>query len=271
MTTPSETTPGTAADWSRLLADWDAQQSGYLRAREERFTAALDAVEVLRADVLDDPFTVLDLACGPGSFSQRVLARFPAAQVVAVDVDPVLLAVGRHALGTAEGRLQWVDADLRDPAWPARLPVTGADVVVSSTALHWLSASQLAATYRRVGALVPAVGLFLNADNMAHDPGQAVLTRLAEAAERRQASAAFERDGVPDWDTWWAEVLAVPELAEAAEERRRRTAGRGVDDHEPGARLTGLRTHVAALVEAGFTEVGTIWQDHDDRVLLAVR
>jgi hypothetical protein len=29
--------------------------------------------------------------------------------------------------------------------------------------------------------------------------------------------------------------------------------------------------HVTALYEAGFSEVGTLWQDHDDRVLLAVR
>ena len=273
MTTPNEVLGSTTGtDWRRLLVDWDRQQSGYLRAREERFTAALDAVEVLRSATPDEEFTVLDLACGPGSFSQRVLGRFPAARVVAVDMDPVLLGVGRAALGTAGGRLDWVDADLRDPAWPALLPVPSAHVVVSSTALHWLSASQLAATYRRLAELLPAGGILLNADNMSHDPGQTALTRLAEAAERRQATAAFERDGVPDWDTWWAEVVAVPELAGAVAERSRRNeAGRGAEDHEPGARLTGLRTHVAALVEAGFAEVGTIWQDHDDRVLLAVR
>ena len=269
MTATDEARAGT--DWQRLLTDWDRQQSGYLRAREERFTAALDPVEVLRAGAPAE-FTVVDLACGPGSFAQRVLDRFPGARVVAADMDPVLLGVGRAALGDAGGRLQWVDADLRDPAWPALLPVTSADVVVSSTALHWLSASQLNATYRRLAALIPAGGLFLNADNMSFDPAQTALTALAEAAERRQAAAAFDRDGVPDWDAWWADVLAVPELAEAVAERTRRTeAGRGVDDHDPGARLTGLRTHVAALVEAGFAEVGTIWQDHDDRVLLAVR
>jgi trans-aconitate methyltransferase len=269
VTTTDETRSGT--DWQRLLTDWDRQQSGYLRAREERFTAALDAVEVLRTGAPAE-FTVVDLACGPGSFAQRVLDRFPAARVVAADMDPVLLGVGRAALGDAGGRLRWVDADLRDPAWPASLGVDSADVVVSSTALHWLSASQLNATYRRLAELIPTGGLFLNADNMSFDPGQTALTALAEAAERRQAAAAFDRDGVPDWDAWWADVLAVPELAEAVAERdRRQGSGRGVDDHDPGARLTGLRTHVSALVEAGFAEVGTIWQDHDDRVLLAVR
>lgn len=261
----------TATDYRRLLSDWDRQQSGYLRHREERFTAALDTLDELLGNRLASGGTVLDLACGPGSFGARVLDRFPMARVLALDMDPVLLAVGAAALADADGRLRWVNADLRDPGWPQQLPVSEVDAVVSSTALHWLSASQLAATYRRAGELLPSGGLLLNADNMAHDPGQATLTRLAEAAERRRAEQAFG-GGVPDWDTWWADALAVPELAEAVAERDRRNATHaGPDDHEPGTRLTGIRMHTAALLEAGFAEVGTIWQDHDDRVLLAVR
>ena len=266
------TTTGHAPDWTRLLADWDRQQSGYLRHREERFTAALDALEELVGDRLAAGGTVLDLACGPGSFSARVLERFPAVRVVAVDVDPVLLAVGAAALAGSADRLTWVDADLRDPGWPARLPVAQVDAVVSSTALHWLSAGQLASTYRRVAGLLAPGGVLANADNMAYDPAQPALTRLSDATERRRAQQAFGVEGAPDWDAWWATALAAPELAGAVAERdRRNAAGRGPDDHEPGARLTGVRLHVAALLEAGFTEAGTIWQDHDDRVVLGVR
>jgi trans-aconitate methyltransferase len=63
----------------------------------------------------------IDLACGPGSLSQRLLQRFPQARVIAVDVDPVLLALGRGALGTVGGRLRWVDADLASPDWAQAL------------------------------------------------------------------------------------------------------------------------------------------------------
>ena len=263
-------TASTTTDFPRLLADWDRQQSGYLLQREGRFTAALDTMAELVGDRLAAGGTVLDLACGPGSFSARVLARFPAARVVAVDMDPVLLAVGAGAL--ADDRLTWVDADLRDPAWPTRLPVAEVDAVVSSTALHWLSAGQLAATYRRVAALLRPGGVLLNADNMAYDPHQQVFARLTAAAERRRAEQAFGAEGAPDWDAWWAAALAAPELAGAVAERERRNAvERGPDDHDPGARLTGVRLQVAALLEAGFADAGTIWQDHDDRVLLGVR
>ncbi|MEV4259564.1 methyltransferase domain-containing protein, partial [Spirillospora sp. NPDC049652] len=75
----------------RWITRWDRQQEGYLPDREERFTALIDAVE---AAGRPDPL-VLDLGCGPGSLSARLLDRLPDATVVAVDTDPLLLALGR--------------------------------------------------------------------------------------------------------------------------------------------------------------------------------
>lgn len=77
------------------------------------------------AALLPTSFVALDLACGPGSISQRLLARFPGARAVAVDVDPVKLALGHGTLGTLDGRLRWVDADLASPGWTDALGGTG--------------------------------------------------------------------------------------------------------------------------------------------------
>ena len=54
-------------DWLEWLRRWDAQQEGYVPERESRFTAMFDAL----AELLPDSFVALDLACGPGSISQR--------------------------------------------------------------------------------------------------------------------------------------------------------------------------------------------------------
>ncbi|MDQ3830748.1 MAG: class I SAM-dependent methyltransferase [Candidatus Tectomicrobia bacterium] len=98
----------TAVDWSGWLRRWDVQQSGYLPDREARFTAMLDVLDIL----LPETFVALDLACGPGAISQRLLSRFPKARSIAVDLDPVLLTMGQAVLGDMGGRLRWVDADL---------------------------------------------------------------------------------------------------------------------------------------------------------------
>lgn len=61
-------------DWQR---SWDRQQEWYLPDREERFRVMLDTVE---AHAGRAP-RVLDLACGTGSISERLLAACPGPSV----------------------------------------------------------------------------------------------------------------------------------------------------------------------------------------------
>src|SRR6202161_4342386 len=89
LTDLQELDAAAARDW---IGRWDRQQEVYMADREDRFTALIDAVEA--GAVRPDPL-VLDLGCGPGSLSVRLLARLPEATVVAVDADPVTLALGR--------------------------------------------------------------------------------------------------------------------------------------------------------------------------------
>ncbi len=84
-------TPEAAAAW---IERWDAQQQAYLPDREERFIALIDAVQECAGR--PDPL-VLDLGCGPGSLAVRLLGRLPEAEVVAIDADPLLLALGEAA------------------------------------------------------------------------------------------------------------------------------------------------------------------------------
>jgi trans-aconitate methyltransferase len=130
-------------DWAGWLQRWDEQQEGYVPEREARFTAMFDAL----AELLPASFVAVDLGCGPVPLSQRLLARFPGAQAMAVDLDPVLLAIGRGALGTADGRLRWVAADLASPDWLAELGTRQVDAVLSTTALHWIEPEPLLRLY----------------------------------------------------------------------------------------------------------------------------
>ena len=78
-------------DYAAWLARWDDQQESFNPNRERRFEAMFDILEAW----LPRRFTALDLGCGPGSLSARLLRRFPAARVVAVDFDPVVLRIGQ--------------------------------------------------------------------------------------------------------------------------------------------------------------------------------
>lgn len=270
MTVPTRTTRRDVEPWAALLHGWDTQQAGYLPRREERFATIATAV----GDLVGPQFTLLDLGCGPGSLTDRVLAAHPGSNAVAVDNDPVLLRIGRECLGGLDGRLRWVDTDLREQGWAeaAGLAPGSLDAIASTTALHWLDPGSLYRLYAAAASLLRPGGVLINGDNMAYDHGQAGLRELTRLAESRTSRAAFTERGVPDWAQWWQAAREVPDLAETFADRERRLAAATARHGDrTGAGITTLRTHVAALKEAGFAEVDTVWQVLDDRVLVAVR
>jgi trans-aconitate methyltransferase len=253
----------TTFDSTAWLVRWDTQQAGYLPDREERFSAMLDVLEV----VLPPDFFAVDLCCGPGSLSQRLLERFPQARVLAVDLDPVLLALGQAALGDQAGRLRWAEADLMAPeALHAIVGDTKVDAVLSTTALHWLPDPNLATLYQHLAALIRPGGVLLNGDNLNFAPDQPTLQQVSDQLTERIRSAQFQGRGIEDWDQWWAALGAEPGMQELLAERERRFNWRNKKDQP-----TTMTTHITALHNAGFREVGPIWQHLDNVVLVAVR
>ncbi|MBM7517025.1 class I SAM-dependent methyltransferase [Nocardioides nitrophenolicus] len=247
-----------------LLERWDRQQAAYIAEREGRFAAMLD---VLDLQCGGEPAVVVDLACGPGSLSFRVLERFPRARVLGVDHDPALLALAREAGERYGDRVAFVDDDLTADGWVERLrahvgdePVAG---VVSTTALHWLSPAQLVAAYRDARDLLADDGVLLDGDHFRYDHRQPRLRSWAAEHDRRTQEAAFDRGAEP-WDTWWSELSARAGYAELVAERDRRFADR------PAPEATGVGFRLAALAQAGFAEHGTVWQLFDDFVVYGV-
>lgn len=250
-------------DWPHWLQRWDAQQEGYVPEREARFTAMFDAL----AQLLPASFVALDLACGPGSISQRLLTRFPDAHVIAVDIDPVLLAIGRGALGTVDGRLHWIETDLASPDWMEALGDRHVDTVLSTTALHWLEPEPLSRLYHDLGRLLRPGGLFLNGDHLAFGPALPTVAHLSRRMlDQQWTDATFAARGIETAEQWWAELALEPAFAPLLTEQAQRFAGKRRQQAPPD-----FDVHAAALHDAGFREVGTIWQVLSNRVLLAVR
>lgn len=245
-----------AEDWQR---SWDRQQEGYMPDREQRLDALVDIAEAVGGR---EP-RVLDLACGTGSISRRLLARLPGARTVAVDVDPALLAIAAGSLGHDE-RVRIVRADLGDPGWVASVGESGFDAVLTATALHWFPEPALRRLYRDLHGLVRPGGVVANADEMAASELPRLGAALHEVTRRRRTELAT--DGRPGWDEWWDIAAADPGLAGAVAERRRFFGG----DHAPQF-VPPAEWHVAALADAGFVEASVAWRSGPGAIAAGVR
>ncbi|MEY9994172.1 SAM-dependent methyltransferase [Streptomyces sp. V4I8] len=256
--TDTDITTTTGADWAAWQKSWDRQQEWYMPDREERFRIMLDMVEAL----VGPAPRVLDLACGTGSITARLFARFPAATSTGVDLDPALLAIAEGTFADDE-RVSFVTADLKDPDWPAELPYDSYDAVLTATALHWLHREPLAALYGQVAELVRDGGVFLNADHMIDDSTPRI--NAAERALRHARMDQAKADGALDWSEWWQLAAQDPVLAEPTA-RRFAIYGEHAEGDMPSAAW-----HARVLRERGFGEARPVWCSPSDTLLLALK
>ncbi|MGH3586056.1 MAG: class I SAM-dependent methyltransferase, partial [Pseudonocardia sp.] len=202
---------------------------------------------------------IVDLGCGPGSLTARLAKAFPAAEIVGVDTDPLLLGLAEGVGGG--GRL--VRIDLTDPGWPDATGVEGPwDAAVSSTALHWLAPDALAGLYATVAGRLRPGGVFVDADHRA--PDEPVVADLARHVRNARALRAGVTDN-EDWGAWWDGVLADPDLAPLVDARSATTIA-----HDGGSGLT-IGAQAQMLRTAGFSAAAPVWQCGDDHVLVGVR
>ncbi|GAA4297516.1 class I SAM-dependent methyltransferase [Streptomyces venetus] len=205
---------------------------------------------------------VLDLACGTGSITARLLARFPESTSTGVDLDPALLAIAQGTFAD-DDRVGFVAAGLKDPGWPAKLPYDSYDAVLTATALHWLHREPLADLYGRVSGLVRDGGVFMNADHMIDETTPRI--NAAERALRHARMDQAKRDGALDWSESWQLAAKDPVLAEPTA-RRYEIYGEHADGDMPS-----VAWHARVLREKGFGEARPVWCSPSDTLLLAVR
>ncbi|MEU2727769.1 class I SAM-dependent methyltransferase [Streptomyces griseoviridis] len=255
---PGTGSGGFGTDWAAWQRSWDRQQEWYMPDREERFSTMLDMVEALTGPAP----RVLDLACGTGTITARLLDRLPGATSTGVDLDPALLAI---AEGTFAGddRVSLVTADLKDPDWTARLPHDAYDAVLTATALHWLHSEPLAALYGQIAGLVRDGGVFMNADHMIDDSTPRI--NAAERAQRHTRMEQAKAAGAVDWAQWWRLAAEDPVLA-GPTARRFEIYGEHADGDTPA-----VGWHARVLREHGFAEARPVWCSPSDTLLLALK
>jgi tRNA (cmo5U34)-methyltransferase len=173
-----------------------------------------------------EPIRVIDLGCGTGTISQRVLVAFPNARVTCLDLAENMIEMARVKLAQ-HPHAHYLVSDFSTFAFDAEY-----NVVVSSLALHHLvTDADKQGFYSKIyDALAPG-GVFYNADVVlgSNDALQAMYMRQWQAFMLQNVS----REEMEH--TW------LPKYC----------------DEDRPARLT---DHLAWLAKAGFTDVDVVWK-----------
>lgn len=140
-------------------------------------TAFLDLANIAvpsrreQADVLlslvparpDEAFSAVELACGEGLLSERLLQRFPQLRLVALDRSPLMLEHASGRLAPYGERACVLPFELGDFAWLGQLP-SPLRCVLSSLAVHHLDDEGKRRLFREVSAGLEPGGALLIAD-----------------------------------------------------------------------------------------------------------
>jgi trans-aconitate 2-methyltransferase len=142
------------------------------------------------------PRRVVDLGCGPGHLTEVLAARWPGADVRALDSSPEMVAAARERGVAAEL------ADVVDFS-----PAPGTDVVISNAVLQWVpSHPQLLPRWLR--ALPPGAWFAMQVPGNFGAPSHALIRELL-AEPRWQGSVRLRGEKAVPEPAEYAELLAV--------------------------------------------------------------
>jgi trans-aconitate 2-methyltransferase len=110
-----------------VATPWDA--TTYDRTSQPQQAWAVDVLARLQ-DIPKDA-TVMDVGCGTGRVTERLLELVPRGRVLAIDASPEMVKLARQRLGDRAQvwRQDALELDLSDPV----------DVIFSTATLHWVT------------------------------------------------------------------------------------------------------------------------------------
>ncbi|NDJ21437.1 methyltransferase domain-containing protein [Nostoc sp. B(2019)] len=183
---------------------------------------------------------ILELGCGTGELSLKILNRWPDAQIIALDYSPRMLEFAQNKITAAGYQKQWAGIQADFGEWannPEALQIGSEfDACVSSLAIHHLQDEMKLKLFQRIASSLSQGGCFWNADPIL--PESPLLTEIYKAARED-----------------WAKQQGT-NLAEINAKRGTSTA-QGYSSQD---QLATLDAHLQMLSISGFKTIAVPWK-----------
>ena len=180
--------------------------------------------------------TVLELGCGTGLFTEKLLSAQHFQEIYATDGADAMLSKAQQRLGTMSAQLRFRHLDFTTN-WSSHFEGIGIDAIASTMALHHAADKQK--LFQQIFAVLKPHGVFVLADHMAGTTAyteyligrERALTRLGQEAKEKRSR--------------------VLEVIRIDEERQK----------EEGNRCETVARYQQYLTSSGFEDVDCLWRD----------
>lgn len=219
----------------QMRAERYARSKGFGFERKVRmYEVTLDLLTTLTAP---QSTVVLELGCGTGLFTEKLLHARHFQKIYATDGAEAMLSKARQTLGAGGGQLRFLHFDFTTD-WLRHFEDIGIDAVVSTMALHHATDKQK--LFRQIFDVLRPQGVFVLADHMA---GTTAYTEYLIGRER-----------------------ALIRLGREAKENRERVLNviriDGERQKEEGNRCESVAQYQQYLTSSGFEDVDCLWRDY---------
>ncbi|MEP6519204.1 methyltransferase domain-containing protein [Microcoleus vaginatus] len=199
-----------------------------------------EMLNVLAGCIANTNDRILELGCGTGELTLKVLQRYPSAEIVAVDYSPRMLDFARAKIESAGYAARWTGIEMDFGEWANNPNFSGLgdkfNACISSLAIHHLEDEMKLKLFQGIRENLNPGGCFWNADPL-----------LAESSEMKDIYQAARED----WARNQGETLA----------QIRANVGKSVSyGYSNPDRLATLSAHLEMLVKAGFETVAVPWK-----------
>ena len=203
---------------------------------DELFITHLDAYELTHEMVLtmlpfsqSESFRVLELGCGTGNLTQKLLDQFPKSTAEGYDVSGEMLARARAKLTDTGRRIQLHQGDI------SQLTLTGPfDAVISAIAVHHVPQPDKPSLFQRLYDVLRPGGVLVLGDAF-----QAATPELGQRY-RQLSKMSLERQGVVETPVY--------------------TAYRNRNSQPSGGSSTHVQDYLQWMDQAGFHNVDCVWK-----------
>ena len=183
---------------------------------------------------------ILELGCGTGELSLKILNRCPDARIIALDYSPRMLEFAQNKITAAGYQQQWTGIQTDFGEWannPEELHIDSKfNACVSSLAIHHLRDEMKFKLFQRIATSLSQGGCFWNADPIS--PESPALAEIYKAAREE-----------------WANQQGT-NLAEI----RAKLGTSTTQGYSSQNQLATLDAHLQMLTKAGFETVAVPWK-----------